>query len=70
MVDQYFETDDGVKGVIRDKPQEYMKMDNGKFFIPIEQDIELLRSALKYAIEEADMGGSRDLPDWIAQLGI
>ena len=27
-----------------------------------------LRLALKYCIEEADMGGSRELPYWIAEL--
>lgn len=66
----YAETEDGVKGIIREKPQDHMKLDNGMYFIPIEQDIELLRAALKYAMDEADMGGSRELPDWIEQLGI
>ena len=66
----FAKTDDGVNGVIRDEPQEHMKMDNGKYFIPIKQDIVLLRAALKYAIDEADMGGSRELPEWIAELGV
>lgn len=27
-----------------------------------------LESALKLAVDEADMGGSRELPEWIEQL--
>lgn len=65
---KYARTEDGIEGVIRDKPQDHMKLNSGKYFIPIEQDIELLRAALQYAIDEADTGGSRDLPEWIARL--
>jgi len=27
-----------------------------------------LRNALKYCIEEGDLGGSRDLPEWIEKI--
>ena len=64
----YATTDDGIHGVIRHKCQDHMKMEDGRFFIPVNQDIDLLRAALKYAVCEADMGGSRELPEWIAQL--
>lgn len=45
--DQFAITVNGTKGVIRDKCQAHMKLDDGRFFIPVDQDIELLRASLQ-----------------------
>lgn len=50
----YAETDDGVKGTIREKAPEHMKMDNGLYFVPIDSDALLHREAVDILLDAID----------------
>jgi hypothetical protein len=50
----YAETDDGVKGTVREKAPEYMKMDNGLYFVPIDSDALLHREVVDKLLEAID----------------
>lgn len=50
----YAETDDGVKGVIREHSPQHMKMDDGRYFIPLEDDAGIARLAAMKLIEAID----------------
>tara|TARA_R100000951_G_scaffold115091_1_gene122046 strand:+ start:810 stop:1085 length:276 start_codon:yes stop_codon:yes gene_type:complete len=50
----YAETDDGVKGVVRDAAPQSMKMDNDMYFIPIKDDVKLHRAAIDKLLEAID----------------
>tara|TARA_Y100000310_G_scaffold246161_1_gene251283 strand:+ start:756 stop:1007 length:252 start_codon:yes stop_codon:yes gene_type:complete len=50
----YATTDDGIKGTIREKAPEHMKLNNGLYFVPISSDALLHREAFNKLLDAID----------------
>jgi len=50
----YAGTDDGVEGVIRDRPPEFMTMNDGRYFVRASDDAGIARLAAEKLIDAID----------------
>lgn len=48
---KYAETEDGTKGIIKDSGPDYMKLNDGRYFIALDKDIEEMHKAETDALQ-------------------